>query len=117
MISKIKFNKQKETLKISRNLLALMKKTVEKAGLSLDDIDYFVCHQANVRIIDAIARALKQPKEKFFVNIQEYANTSAASVAIALSDLDDSGVCKPGQKVLLAGFGAGKTWGAIVLDW
>ena len=96
---------------------ALMKKTVEKAGLSLDDIDYFVCHQANVRIIDAIARALKQPKEKFFVNIQEYANTSAASVAIALSDLDDSGVCKPGQKVLLAGFGAGKTWGAIVLDW
>ena len=96
---------------------ALIKKTVEKAGLSLDDIDTFVCHQANVRIIDAIARALKQPKEKFFVNIEEYANTSAASVAIALSDLNDSGVCKPGQKVLLAGFGAGKTWGAIVLDW
>ena len=96
---------------------SLIKRTVEKAGLTLDDIDYFVCHQANVRIIDAIARTLKQPREKFFVNIEEYANTSAASVAIALSDLDDSGLCKPGQKVLLAGFGAGKTWGAIVIDW
>lgn len=96
---------------------SLIKRTVEKAGLTLDDIGYFVCHQANVRIIDAIARTLKQPREKFFVNIEEYANTSAASVAIALSDLDDSGLCKPGQKVLLAGFGAGKTWGAIVIDW
>lgn len=96
---------------------SLIKRTVEKAGLTLDDMDYFVCHQANVRIIDAIARTLKQPREKFFVNIEEYANTSAASVAIALSDLDDSGLCKPGQKVLLAGFGAGKTWGAIVIDW
>ena len=96
---------------------SLIKRTVEKAGLTLDDIGYFVCHQANVRIIDAIARTLKQPREKFFVNIEEYANTSAASVAIALSDLDDSGLCKSGQKVLLAGFGAGKTWGAIVIDW
>lgn len=95
----------------------MIEQVVAKAGLSMDDIDRFVLHQANVRIIDAVARSLKQPREKFYVNIEEYANTSAASIAIALSSLDDESVCRPHEKILLAGFGAGKTWGAVVLDW
>lgn len=94
----------------------LIKKVVEKAGIELEAIDAYICHQANARIVDAVAKHLKQPKEKFFMNLDEYANTSAASVAIALSDAIDKGFCKPGQKVLLAGFGAGKTWGAIIVD-
>ncbi len=94
----------------------LIERVVKKAGLTLEDIDVFICHQANARIVDAVARHLKQPKEKFFMNLQEYANTSAASLAIALSDAIDSGFCKRGQKLLLAGFGAGKTWGAVVID-
>lgn len=94
----------------------LIEGVVKKAGLTLEDIDVFICHQANARIVDAVARHLKQPKEKFFMNLQEYANTSAASLAIALSDAIDSGFCKRGQKLLLAGFGAGKTWGAVVID-
>lgn len=94
----------------------LLKNTAEKAGLALEEIDLFILHQANERIIDAVAKHLKLPKERFFKNIEEFANTSAASVAIALSDAMERGSCKPGQKVMLAGFGAGKTWGAIVLD-
>ena len=94
----------------------LIERTVEKAGIAMEDINAFICHQANARIVDAVAKHLKQPKEKFFLNLDEYANTSAASVAIALSDAMEKGFCKPGQKVLLAGFGAGKTWGAAIID-
>lgn len=94
----------------------LIKRVVEKAQIDIEDIDAYICHQANARIIDAVAKHLKQPREKFFFNLDEYGNTSAASVAIALSDAMDKGFVKPGQKILLSGFGAGKTWGAIILD-
>jgi 3-oxoacyl-[acyl-carrier-protein] synthase-3 len=63
-----------------------------------------------------VAKSLKQPREKFFMNIADYGNTSAASVAIALCDAMEQGLCGNGQKVLLAGFGAGRTWGAVVLN-
>ena len=95
----------------------LIKEVVAKAGLNMDQIDRFVCHQANARIIESVAKVLKQPMDKFYMNIQEYGNTSAASVAIALSELWESGMCKEGDKIVLAGFGAGKTWGAVVLDY
>lgn len=94
----------------------LIREVAEKAKLGLEEIDGFILHQANARIIDAVARNLGLPKSKFFVNIEEYGNTSAASVAIALDDALEQGWCKPGQKILLAGFGAGKTWGAAILD-
>lgn len=94
----------------------LIESVVKKAGLTLDDIDVFICHQANARIVDAVARHLKLPKDKFFMNLHEYANTSAASLAIALSDAIEKGICKRGQTLLLTGFGAGKTWGAVVID-
>ncbi len=95
----------------------LMKKTAEKAGVTLEDIDLFICHQANARILDAVARTLKQPLEKFFMDIEEYGNTSAASVAIALCDAEERGLLKRGQRIMLAGFGAGKTWGAVILEY
>ena len=94
----------------------LIKKVVLKAGIEFEDIDAYICHQANARILDAVAKHLKQPREKFFFDLDEYGNTSAASVAIALSDAIDKGFVKPGQKILLCGFGAGKTWGAIIID-
>lgn len=95
----------------------LIKKTAAKADLTLDDIDVFVCHQANARIIDAVARMLKQPADKFFMDIEEYGNTSAASIPLAISDMDDRGLLKPGMKIMMAGFGAGLTWGAVLLEW
>lgn len=95
----------------------LIQRACEKAGITPEQIDHFICHQANSRILDAVARALKVPQEKFFCDIEEYGNTSAASIAIALSDADDRGLLKRGQKLMLAGFGAGKTWGAVVIDW
>lgn len=99
-----------------RTVPGLLKEVADKAGIALSDIDGFILHQANLRIIDAVAKSLEIPKEKFFVNIHKYGNTSAASVAIALDDAMEQGWCKPGQKLLLAGFGAGKTWGAAIID-
>lgn len=91
--------------------------TVEKAGLTLDEIDHFLLHQANYRIIESVAKRLNQPMEKFPTNLQEYGNTSAASVPILLDDVNRRGMIQKGEKIVLAGFGAGLTWGATVLVW
>jgi 3-oxoacyl-[acyl-carrier-protein] synthase-3 len=89
---------------------------LEKAGVTADDIDYFVCHQANMRIIEAVARKCKQPMEKFFINLDEYGNTSSASIAIGLSEMSEKGLLKPGMKIICVGFGAGLTWGGAYLE-
>ena len=88
---------------------------LDKAGLTLDDIDHVVCHQANARIIDFVIRKLKAPEEKFFKNIQEYGNTSAASIPMALDELVETGAARPGETVLLVGFGGGLTWGGTLV--
>lgn len=90
---------------------------VEKAGLALDDIDCFVLHQANRRIIESVAKRLKQPLEKFPMNVQECGNISAASVPILLDSLNKRGKLQRGERIVLAGFGAGLTWGAAVVEW
>lgn len=90
---------------------------VEKAGLTLSDIDHFVLHQANLRIIASVAKRLKQPVEKFPVNLQECGNISAASVPILLDSLNKDGKIHKGQRIVLAGFGAGLTWAAAVIQW
>ncbi|MBU6422522.1 MAG: ketoacyl-ACP synthase III [Chloroflexota bacterium] len=87
------------------------------AGVTGDDIDLLVPHQANLRIIDAVARRLHFPPEKVFVNIQHYGNTSAASIPIALSEAAEQGRLHKGDRVLLAAFGGGFTWGAAVMEW
>jgi len=90
---------------------------VNQAGMSLSDIDLLIPHQANLRIIELAARHLGLPMEKVFVNIQEYGNTSAASIPIALVEAIEQGRCKDGDNLCLVGFGAGLTWAAAVLRW
>ena len=88
-----------------------------RAGVALEDIDLWVPHQANFRIIDAAARRIGLPMEKVACNIDEYGNTSSASIPLALEEAIRAGRVKSGDKVLLAGFGAGLTWGATLLEW
>ena len=90
---------------------------LEETGLRLEDIDWFVPHQANKRIIDHVAKKLKVPNEKFYQNMMRYGNTSAASIPIALDEMAEQGLLKRGQKVLCVGFGAGLTWGGALLEW
>jgi 3-oxoacyl-[acyl-carrier-protein] synthase-3 len=87
------------------------------AGLTAADIDLFVPHQANIRIIDGAASRLGFPSDKVFVNIDRYGNTSAASVPIALAEAADEGRLRDGDVVLLSGFGAGMSWASAVLRW
>ncbi len=92
------------------------RQAVARAGLSLDDIDWIVPHQANLRIIEAGARQLGLPLDRFVVNIQDYANTASASVPLALIEALERGKIRREQKLLLVAFGAGLTWGAAVLQ-
>lgn len=92
-------------------------KAVEEAGCSLEEIDLFILHQANYRIIESVAKRLHQPMEKFPTNLQECGNISAASVPILLDKMNHDGRIVEGNKIVLAGFGAGLTWGATVLVW
>lgn len=94
----------------------VIEQVVEKAGLTYDDIDHFVLHQANLRIIESIAKKVKQPMDKFVVNIEKYGNTSAASVGLALDEAIADGRIRKNDKVLMCAFGAGKTWGAVVME-
>jgi 3-oxoacyl-[acyl-carrier-protein] synthase-3 len=98
---------------MSEGTLELM----ESSNLTPDDIAWIVPHQANVRIIEAAAKRSKIPLEKFFVNIEEYANTSAASIPIALSEMDQKGLLKQGDLLLTFGFGAGLTYGGNLIRW
>ncbi|HET8569460.1 MAG TPA: beta-ketoacyl-ACP synthase III [Candidatus Limnocylindria bacterium] len=90
---------------------------IREAGITLADIDLMIPHQANMRIIEGVARRLRFPMEKVFVNIEKYGNTSAASIPIAISEAAQSGRLRRGDKVLLVAFGGGFTWGASVLEW
>ncbi len=87
------------------------------AGLKMSDVDYFVPHQANVRIIEAAAKRLRLPMEKVLVNVDRYGNTSTASIPIALTEAVRAGRIKKGDHILMVGFGAGLTWAAAVLKW
>ncbi|MFF3921784.1 beta-ketoacyl-ACP synthase III [Paenibacillus lactis] len=88
-----------------------------KAGIDKKDIDLFIPHQANIRIIKSAMERLELPEEKVVINVDRYANTSAASVPLALVEAQESGRLKPGDKVLMVGFGGGLTWGSSVLIW
>lgn len=90
---------------------------LQKANLSLDEIDYVVCHQANYRIIKNVYKKMKVPPEKFYLNLQEYGNTSAASIPLALGEMDEKGMLKAGNKIICVGFGGGLTWGATLIEW
>jgi 3-oxoacyl-[acyl-carrier-protein] synthase-3 len=89
---------------------------IADAGLTPDDIDLFVPHQANIRIIEAVAKRVKIPMERVFVNVERYGNTSAASIPIALDEARAEGRLKPGDTAAVVAFGAGFTWGSAVLQ-
>lgn len=92
-------------------------KVLEKADVSKEEIKYFILHQANRRIIEAAAKRLKEPMEKFPINLDQCANTSSATVAILLDEMNKKGMLKPGDKIVLCGFGGGLTWGSVYLEW
>jgi 3-oxoacyl-[acyl-carrier-protein] synthase-3 len=87
------------------------------SGLTVDDIDWIVPHQANIRIIQAAARGLKLPMDRFIVNLEKYGNTSTASIPIAMVEAIEKGQIKVGDKLVMVGFGAGLTWGALAATW
>lgn len=93
------------------------RKVLEKAHLTVEDVDLFVPHQANLRIIESAAKRLKIPKEKVFVNVQRYGNTSCGSIPLALNDALAEGRLEAGKVVVLVGFGAGLTWAASAIRW
>jgi 3-oxoacyl-[acyl-carrier-protein] synthase-3 len=90
---------------------------VESAHLTLDDIQVFIPHQANQRIIEAAVRSLKISMDRWVINLDRYGNTSTASIPIATCEAVQQGRLKPGDKVVFVGFGAGLTWGATVAEW
>lgn len=92
-------------------------RVLDMCGLTHDDVDIFVPHQANTRIIDAAAQRLDLPPEKVFLNVQNYGNTSAASIPLALDEAYRAGKIKQGDVVVVVGFGAGLTWASGVLKW
>ncbi len=89
----------------------------KKAGLSTEDIDLFIPHQANARIIESAAKRLNIPAEKVFINLHRYGNTSCGSIPLALSEAVESKRIKDGDIILLVGFGGGLAWGALILKW
>lgn len=88
-----------------------------QAGLELADIDHVVCHQANRRIINHVVKKMHARPEQFFVNVEHYANTSSASVPLALCDMWEQGLLRRGQRVIMVAFGAGFTWSACLLEY
>ena len=100
-----------------RAVVSSITTTLERADASAHEVDWFVPHQANARIIDAAAQRLGIPPERCVQNIERYGNTSAASIPIAIREALDDGRVSPGDLVLLAGFGAGMTWGSALVRW
>lgn len=100
----------------TRVMAAATRDAVNDAGVDLDDIALIVPHQANFRIIEAAARGLKMPLERFAINVDKYGNTSTASIPIAFCEAWDQGRIRQGDNLVLVGFGAGLTWGAMTLE-
>lgn len=95
----------------------VVEKTLFRANLTAEDVDWLVLHQANQRIIDAVAKRLKLPAEKVIANLHEYGNTSAASIPLALDEAIAAGKIKAGDVVVTSGFGAGLSWGSAIFRW
>lgn len=92
-------------------------RALERCGIDSHDVDLFVPHQANIRIIEAAAKRLDLPMERVFVNVMKYGNTSAASIPIALCEASQTGKIREGDTIVMVGFGGGLTWGSCVMKW
>jgi 3-oxoacyl-[acyl-carrier-protein] synthase-3 len=101
----------------TRVLVTSAEKLLDECGLTPDDVDVYVPHQANVRIIDYAAKKLGIPQERVVVNVDRYGNTSSGSIPLALADAVADGRIRPGELVLMTGMGAGLTWGSGLIEW
>ena len=90
---------------------------MKKTDTDPEDIKYFILHQANVRILEVIAKRLKTDIDKFPMNLDRYGNTSSASIPILLDELNRNKLLERGDKIILSGFGGGLTWGAMLIEW
>ena len=91
--------------------------TLERNQVRQEEIDWYVLHQANKRLVEAVAKRLGEPMTKFPMNLKKYGNTSSASIGILLDEMNRDGRLRSGQKIMLAGFGAGLTWGSCIVEW
>jgi 3-oxoacyl-[acyl-carrier-protein] synthase-3 len=101
----------------TRVLVSSAEKVLRECGKSVEEVDVYVPHQANVRIIDHAARKLGIPKERVVVNVDRYGNTSSGSIPLALADAESEGLLREGSLVLMTGMGAGLTWGSSLMEW
>jgi 3-oxoacyl-[acyl-carrier-protein] synthase-3 len=101
----------------TRILVKSAEDIMERCGVTIDDVDVYVPHQANLRIIDHATKKLGVPSEKVVINVDRYGNTSSGSIPLALADAAQDGRLKPGKLVLMTGMGAGLTWGSALIRW
>ena len=99
------------------SMVRASKEVLRRAGLTIDDVTWLLPHQANLRIMKAVAKGLKLPEEQVYINIDRYGNMSGATVPIGLAEMDHNGVLKPGDIVLMVAFGGGLTWAASLVRW
>jgi len=110
--------KGQETFKMAvRHLSDVCTEMLEKNQMAVDDIDFFIPHQANIRIIEAVAKRLNLPMDKVIVTVEKYGNMSSATIPVALDEWVREGKIQRGDKVLMAAFGGGLTWGAALVEW
>jgi 3-oxoacyl-[acyl-carrier-protein] synthase-3 len=101
----------------TKKIVSSVSHVLEEAHVTPDEIKYFIPHQANARIVEVAAKKLKVPYERFYMNIEHYGNTSAASIPIALNEMSEKGLLEKGDKIVLCGFGGGLSWGTILIQW
>lgn len=101
----------------TREVPRVVNEALESAGMTIDEVDHLLLHQANIRIMEVVAKRLKLPFEKVIHNLDQYGNTSAASIPIALSEAVASGRVKKGDVIACSGFGAGLSWGSVIMRW
>src|SRR3989338_3271012 len=110
--------KGKELFKVAiNNMVDVITKTVAENNMKIEDIDLIIPHQSNIRIIEAAMDRLKLPREKAYINIDRFGNTSSASIPIAIDEIDKGGMLNTGDSVLLVAFGGGLTWSSSIINW
>jgi 3-oxoacyl-[acyl-carrier-protein] synthase-3 len=112
----IKMNGAEVFKYVNRKIPAYLENFCETCGITTKDVDWWIFHQANIRILDGVARRLGVSMDKFVINVDKYGNTSAASIMLGLHEARADGRISPGQKVLMCSFGAGMTYGALMLE-
>jgi 3-oxoacyl-[acyl-carrier-protein] synthase-3 len=115
--SKLNMNGQEVYKFATREVPRVVQEALDEAGMTSDDVDWLLLHQANIRIMEVVAKRLNIPFEKVITNLSDYGNTSAGSIPIALSEAVSSGKVKKGDVIACAGFGAGLSWGSAIMRW